>query len=478
MATLSSIGIGSGLDANSIVTQLVALERRPIELLQTEAGKLDTRLSSFGKIQSYLDTLRTASRNLGDSNTWKAATATSGDATAVGVKASAGSSPGSYAVQVTQLAALQMNASSALATPATVLGQGTLTISIGRWADNLSSFTPKSGSTSIDITIGPGEDTLEKVRDKINSTANAGVRASIVNDASGSRLVLQSSTSGAENGFRIEVADDDGNDADNAGLSRLAYDPANAAAVSTRSQAARNASATINGLVVESASNALDNVIDGVSLTLGKMTTGTVDVTVSRDTAAMKTSVDGFVKAYNDLIGLLREQTRYVADSKTAGPLQGDRTAISILGQLRSAMSGSSSASSVFARASDIGLSPQADGTLKVTGTKLDAALGKIDELQKFFSTVTDSPATNGLGDRLRKLTDGLLGTEGAVTSRQEGLRKLKSLNGDRQQALEDRVAQTEKRLRAQYQALDASMARLSSLQNYVSQQITNWNKS
>lgn len=478
MATISSIGIGSGLQSESIITQLVALERRPIELLQTEASKLDTRLSSFGKIQSYLDTLRSASRSLSDGSTWKAATATSGDTTAVGVKASSGSSPGSYAVQVNQLAALQMNASSALASPTTTVGQGTLTISIGRWADNLSSFTPKAGTTSVDITIGPGEDTLEKVRDKINNTSDLGVRASIVNDAGGSRLVLQSRATGAENGFRIQVADGDANNADNSGLSRLAYDPENAAAVSTRSQAGRNATATINGLAVESATNSLDNVLDGVSLTLGKVTTGPVDVTVSRDTAAMKGSIDTFVKAYNDLVTMLRDQTKYVADSKSAGPLQGDRTAISILSQLRSAMSTSSSASSVFQRASDIGLSPQTDGTLKVTGSKLDAALGKLDDLQKFFATATDVSTTNGLGDRLRQLTDRLLGTEGAIPSRQEGLRKLKSINGDRQQALEDRVAQTEKRLRAQYQALDTSMARLSSLQNYVSQQITNWNKS
>ena len=111
MATITSTGIGSGLDVNSIVSQLVALERRPIEMLRSEAGKLDARLSSFGKIQSALDALRSASRSLTDSSTWKAATATSGDPSAVTATASSGSSPGSYAVNVTTLAAAQMNAS-------------------------------------------------------------------------------------------------------------------------------------------------------------------------------------------------------------------------------------------------------------------------------------------------------------------------------------------------------------------------------
>ncbi len=478
MASITSIGIGSGLDVNSILTQLVALERRPIEQLQTEASKLDARLSSFGKIQSALDTMRSASRALTDSNTWKAATVTSGDSTAVTATASAGSSPGSYAVKVTGLAAAQMNATTALAASTSTVGQGTLRIDIGRWADDLSGFTPKSGSSTLNITIGPGEDTMEKIRDKINAASNAGVRATIVNDANGSRLVLKSTSSGAENGFRIQVTDGDLVDDDNSGLSRLAYDPENAIDIATRNQPGANATALINNLLVESSTNTLTDVIDGVSLNLGKLTTGTVDVTVSRDTASMRKSIDGFVGAYNDLTKLLRDQTKYDAASKSAGTLQGDRTAISILGQLRSAMGGSSSASATFGRTSDVGMSLQTDGTIKVTSSKLDTALGNITELQKFFATATTSSDTNGLAERLRLLTDGLLGTDGAVNSRQSGLRKLKTVNSDRQQSLEDRVAATEKRLRAQYQALDANMARLNGLQGYVSQQITNWNKS
>jgi flagellar hook-associated protein 2 len=137
------------------------------------------------------------------------------------------------------------------------LGQGTLTIDIGAWADDLSGFTPKAGSLSVSISIGPGEDTLEKIRDKINNTSGLGVRATIVNDANGARLVMQSRTTGEENGFRIQVSDDDGVSDDDSGLSRLAYDPENGAGVSLRNQPGANAKATINGLPVESATNAL-----------------------------------------------------------------------------------------------------------------------------------------------------------------------------------------------------------------------------
>jgi flagellar hook-associated protein 2 len=477
MATLSSIGIGSGLDANAIVSQLLALERRPIEQLKTEAGKIDARLSSFGRVQSSLDSLRSAARSLSDTSTWQAATGTSGDASAVGITVSSGSSPGSYAVQVNALAAAQMNATSAVATSSTAIGEGTLRIDVGAWSDDLATFTPKSGSTTVDIVIGPGEDTLDKIRDKINNTSGLGVRASIVNDASGARLVLQSRSTGAESGFRVQVLDGDGNNSDNDGLSRLAYDPAGGAAVSTRSQAGRNASATINGLDVESATNTLSNVIDGVSLTLGKVTTAAVDLTVGRDTAAMRKAVDGFTSAYNDLVKLLRDQTKYDAGSKSAGTLQGDRTAIAILGQMRSAMGAGSTASAVFGRLSDIGLQLQTDGSLKTTGSKLDAAIGNVGELQKFFATVDDSSSASGLAYTIRRLTDNLLGNDGSISSRQEGLRKLKTVNKDRQDALENRVAATEKRLRAQYQQLDTNMARLSSLQNYVSLQVSNWTR-
>lgn len=478
MATITSTGIGSGLDVNTILTQLVALERKPIEQLQTEAGKLDARLSSFGRVQSSLDTLRSAARTLTDAATWQAVTGTSADSAAVQVQAGSNTSPGAYAVRVNTLAAAQINATTAVAGATTAIGEGTLHIQLGAWNDDATGFTPKTGTSTIDISIGPGEDTLEKIRDKINGTANVGVKASIVNDATGSRLVLQSTTTGKENGFRIQVDDNDGVPDDDSGLSRLAYDPENGIAVSSRPQPGANATATINGLPVESASNTLSNVIDGVTLTLAKQTASAVDVTISRDNTSMRKAVDTFVSAYNDLNKLLRDQTKYDATSKSAGTLQGDRTAIAIMAQVRQAMGLSSTASSTFGRVSDIGLQIQTDGSIKTTGSKLDSAIGNLDEIRKFFSAAGTGSGTEGLATRLRALTDQFLGTDGSVSTRQEGLRKLKTVNTDRQAVLEDRVVATEKRLRAQYQQLDLNMARLTGLSSYVTQQVTRWNNS
>lgn len=475
MATISSIGVGSGIDAESIITKLLSIERQPIDQLQNAAGTIQAKISSFGKIQSYLDSLNSASDTLRSASTWKATTASSSDANAVSASSSDGSAAGSYSVTVSQLSKSQMAATTSLGTKTSTVGSGTINIDIGGWNDALTTFTP-SGST-VAITI-EADDTLEAVRDKINATDNLGVTASIVNDANGARLVFQSDTPGKANGFRITTTDDDGFDDDAAGLSRLAYDPAGGAGVMTRTQAAQNAIGTINGLAVESAGNSFENVVDGVTLKFGATTTSAVNVTVATNTDSMRTAVTNFVNAYNALVSYVKDQTKYNEGAKTASTLQGDRTAIGLQQQLRSLLGGSSSASSVFARASDIGLDVQKDGTIKVVSAKLNTALANPTELAKFFNADGATAASDGLAERVANLADNWLDASGSLTARQEGLKKLLDINGDRQEAMETRLAATEKRLRAQYTSLDTAMARLTTLNNYVSQQITNWNKS
>lgn len=497
MATISSAGIGSGLQVESIIQSLVSLERKPIELLQTEKTKMQTQLSTFGRLQSAMSTLRDTLRTLGDAPTWNAVTGASSDAAAVAVSVGANSIASSYQVSVSRLASAQQLASRAYADSSQPVGQGTLTIELGRWGTAPApsddpeappapgaAFIPKDGATAVSITIGPEDDTLAKVRDRING-AGAGVTASIVNDANGARLTLRSTATGAENAFRITVEDGDGDASDGNGLSALAYDPLGAGAPMTRNQEASNAEATINGLPVSSPSNTLGDVIDGLTLTLGKVTTvpgetvpTAVQVTVNTDTAAIKKSVTDFVSAYNEIIKLLREQTRYNEADAAAAPLQGDSTAISLQRQLRTLVGGSTGASEVLTRLSDIGLDPQQDGTLKITGSKLDSAIGNLPELRKMFATTdSDDAANDGFAQQLRRYADAVLGADGAIASRQEGIRKRIERNGDRQEQLEDRIALVEKRLRAQYTALDGRMAQLNGLSTYLTQQLAQLNK-
>ena len=473
---ISSAGIGSGIDVNSIVTQLLALERRPIDLLSATRTKLDAQLSSYGKLQASLGAVRDAARALTDASAWTPTTVASSDAAAVSAISSGSSPPGNYAVEVTRLAAAQSATTVTIPTPASVVGTGTLTIEMGQWFTDPPDFTPNAGTNSISITIGPGEDTLTAIRDKINA-AGAGVAASIVNDATGSRLAIRSKESGEENGFRISVADDDGNGSDTSGLSMLAFNPAGSSSM-VQAQAAANAVLTINNIPINSASNTLTDVLDGLTVRVSRLTTGPVDLSVNRDNETIKKTITTFAEAYNGLVKLMREQTAYDENAKTAGTLQGDSTAVGLMNKLRTMVGSSSGATTAFTRLADVGLEPQRDGTLLVNASKLDSALGRIDDLKAFFSRDEDGTASDGFGTMLRQFADLTLGADGAISTRQDSLRTRIEGISDRTAQMEDRLLLTEKRLRDQYTKLDSNMAALSSLQAYISQQVTQWNRS
>jgi flagellar hook-associated protein 2 len=472
MASISSIGIGSGLDIESMITQLIAVERAPVTKLKTEASSLQTKLSTYGKLQSGLAALRDAAAVLTRSSTWGATVGSSSDAGAVTATTGSSTLPGSYAIEVQRLASVQSNATGVYPSADALVGEGTLHIELGSWSADQSSFTPKAGTAAVDISVGPPAESLAQLRDKINAS-NSGVVASVLTDASGARLVLRSAATGEMNGFRVGVTDSDGNNFDGVGLSALAYDPSAGILTMAQALAAANAAASLNGLPIASASNTLSDVIDGMTLTLGKVTSAPVLVEAKPDTASIRKALDTFVTAYNDLNKLIAEQTKYDAASKTAGVLQGDSAAVSMRSQLRGLLGSDAGTSALFSRLADVGFDVQTDGSIKLDETKLANGLANLGDMKKLFAA-TDAlaPADNGIAVKLRSLADQMLGIDGSINARTEGLRRRIDLNQDRQEALEDRIAMTEKRLRAQYTALDKQMASLTSLSNYVTQQI------
>jgi flagellar hook-associated protein 2 len=468
---ISSAGVGSGLNVNSIVSQLVNIERQPIKLLQGQATRLETQISAFGRVQSALSTLRDAAVKLGTASHWQQSTAVSSNTAVLGSTSIGAAQKGNYSVVVSQLALGQTLTSASYATPATALGSGTMRIELGDF-DSVPPM-PKTGVTAVDIVIDPAASSLSQIRDKING-AGAGVVASIVNDIAGSRLVLRSAQTGAENGFRVQVqTDSDGNDADATGLSALAFDPsAGGSSNLSRAQTAINAKATIDGIAVESASNTLSGTIEGLTLSLRQM--GQAEVVVEPDTAALKKSVDDYVTAFNESIKLLRQQTSYDPATKQAGPLQADPSGKAMLMQLRSQFTADGGVSSAFRRPSDVGLSLNTDGTVKVDAAKLSAALANGSELQKLFGNVDSvNPAKQGIANRLQGWLKLSLDGEGTVPSRTQSLQELVRSNKEAQARLEDRVTRTEARLTRQYTALDTRMGQLSGLASYVSQQMT-----
>src|SRR5690606_29255339 len=134
---ITSLGIGSGLDSESIVTQLAALQRQPIAALQTKASAIQTKISTYGNIKSAVASVQTAAQALSNSSLWSSTKASSSDNAAVGAATTTGATPGTYNVSVSQLAASQsVVAKTALASSNALVGSGTLSISLGAWDGN------------------------------------------------------------------------------------------------------------------------------------------------------------------------------------------------------------------------------------------------------------------------------------------------------------------------------------------------------
>lgn len=475
MATISSPGLGSGLDVNSIVSQLVALERRPITLLQQQKATQQAKLSAFGLLQSYTVNVHDAVGRLAKPELWEKTRATSSDATAVTATSSASAVNGNYSIEVSRLAQAQALASAAYASNTAPVGSGTLKIELGTWSAGHTAFTPKAGTSGVDIVIEPGADSLEDVRAAINA-ANAGVSASIVKDATGSRLVLRSTATGEENAVRLTATADAPAVPGGPTLDALSFDPPSAVGSMSETLAALNATAVINGLPVSSASNTLSGVVEGLTLTLAKTTTAPVQVGVSLDSAAMRTAVDDFVKAYNEINRYIADQTKYDADKKVGGTLQGDGATRSLQSQLRGAVSTGSGASPGLARMSDLGIELQRDGSLVIDDAKFTAALANPAAVQAAFTADAIGEANDGFAVRIKALTALLTGSEGLVSTRTAGLRASIDRSDKQIERYEDRVAQTEARLLRQYSALDTSLSNLNGLGSFVSQQIQLWN--
>ena len=463
MANVSSAGIGSGLDVNSIVTQLMAIERQPLTALETKATKIQSTVSEYGKIKSAVSALRDLASKLASSTTWAQTTAAASNS-AVTATTNANAIPGAYTVEVQTLASAQTIATGVQSATATV-GAGTLHIELGTWGTGQTAFTPKAGATAVDVAIA-ATDTLSDVRDKINASG-AGVTAMIMTDATGSRLLMRSSATGADGGFRTS------------GVAPLSFDPSAGVTTMTQTQTATNAAATVNGLAVSSASNTLGNVVDGLTLTLTAVTTAPVNVNVATDAAAIKKTITDLAAAYTAVIQLIATDTKYDPVGKTGGMLQGDSAATGLQRQLRTLTGSTSAASAVFPHLSDLGLQVQADGSLTVNGTVLDNALNNVAELKKAFSNsdILD-PTKDGFGKRFRVIADSLLGVDGSLTTRTDGLAKQLQRNQKDQDALNARLDGIEKRMRAQYTALDTVMAQLNGQSSYITQQLAAFNNS
>ena len=390
---LSSSGIGSNLDINSIVTQLMAVEGRKLTTLQGQEASYQAKVSAFGQVKSAFASFQSAVSSLSTVQQFQATNATASDPAVLSAKAGASAAPGAYALEVSKLAQAQKLVAAGQASTTTSIGTGTITFEFGTIAgpkDGTGEYTAPvkdpatgkytsavfnaSGVDTKSVTIGPNSGSLAGIRDAINA-AKMGVSATIVNDGGAlpNRLVLTNTVTGAASSMKITVSGDTGG----ALSSLLDHDPATPVQHLSETMAAQDAQMTIDGLPVKKSSNSISDVIAGVTLNLSKTNVGApTTVTVARDTASVVAAVNKFVSAYNAINKTFSDASAYDPTTKTAAILNGDSSIRGAQAQLRAVMAAPVGGNyGAFSRLSEVGVSFQKDGTLALDSTKLNKAL-------------------------------------------------------------------------------------------------------
>jgi flagellar hook-associated protein 2 len=386
---LASPGLGSGLDVNNIVGQLMEIERRPLSILDGKEARHQAQLSAFGSLKGALSSFQTNISALSDPANFTAVTANFSDDAVATASASSSAIAGNFSVEVQALAQAQKLKSENFASPNATIGSGSLTIQFGSYDGGIFTLNPEKAAQS--ITISPDQASLAGVRDAIND-ADAGVSASIINDGNGDRLVIASQDTGLSNALKITVTDDDLNNTDNTGLSQLAFD-ASTGGVSnlTETVAAENAELIVDGIPISKASNTISDAIEGVTLDLLKADIGiTKTLSIARDTASVQEAIQSFVTAFNDLGTTITNLSQFDAANNQASILTGDATLRSIQSQLRSAFNTALSTSGGgLTTLSEIGITFQADGTLDLDTDKLDSVLNdSTKDISTLFAAV------------------------------------------------------------------------------------------
>lgn len=485
MAVVSSLGSASGLQLQDLLDKLQTAEQAPLKLIQTQQTAYQAKLSAYGTLQSVLTAFQAAGDKLAAAATFSAVKATSSSTDTIGVATSANAVAGSYAINVTSLAQAQSVVSTGQASQTAAVATGalpaTLTFDFGTVTgyDTATGkytnpgFTPTAGATKT-VTIDSSNNTLQGVRDAINK-ANIGVTASIVNDGSGTpyRLVVTSNNTGAANSMRISSGD--------AGLQGVigfdpaAMDPNTATTANGVRETIRgtNASLTVNGIAVTSAGNTVTDAAQGVTLTLNKLGSSTVNVT--RDMDSIKAAVTGFATAYNNLQSTASKLTAFDATNKTSSALTGDGVLRNIQVRLRGVLN-TAQTGGTLTTLSQVGVSFQKDGTLTVDDAKLTKALN--DNLGAVTQLFGGDGKTGGYGRQISDTIKGFTTTDGALKNAQDGLTKtLKDLT-DNYNKQQDRINDTIDRYRTQFTALDLAVARLNQTSSYLTQQFNALNGS
>ncbi|MSQ67318.1 MAG: hypothetical protein EXR83_03865 [Gammaproteobacteria bacterium] len=430
MATLSTPGIGSGLDIRGIVEKLMSLETAPLNKLSLQIVEKKTQLSAFGMLKAAVSNFRDALDKLADLSKFKVYSATPSDPTLLSASATSAASRGTYNIDVRRLAETHRMAAS-------ITYADTDTTAIGTAGDTL---TLTAGSSS--FTVDTGAKTLAGIRDAINQARdNTGATASIFKDDTGYHLSLAANTTGSDGALGVSYV---GSDA--FGLTTLNSDRDSSGSFTSMDL---NAVVTLEtNFTITSSSNTISDSVEGVSMNLLKV--GALTLKIDRDTASVQNTVQGFAKSYSDVIALMNKMRTDV--------LKNDPSALNnIESQMRATLNQPATVEGSFSNAFEVGISTLKNGSLAVNAAMLTSAMH--NDYEGFAKLFADP--VHGVAHRLRALADGFLGTGAVLDARGEGLqRQIKSQEGQKKR-LQLRLAATQDRLTKQYNKLDSVIASL-----------------
>ena len=449
MASLSSPGIGSGLDVNGLVTQLVAAAKTaPQNAIDKRRDTNGAELSAIGSLKSALSAFQDSLSSLADGSAFTQFLATASSTDHFSAIADATAAAGTYSVDVQQLATAEKASSGAFAAN-TTLSTGQLTIAVG--------------TKSMTIAVGSGTSSLAQLAGAINRNANnPGVTAAVVHAADGDHIVLTSTKTGAANAFSVTGTGD---------VAGLSYDPATGTGGLTSVTHAQDAKLSIDGFDVTSASNAVQGAIQGVTINLTTVSGTTPDtLTVAADNDSIQKAVQTFVDNYNKLVGTTKTLTSYDSGSGQAGALLGDSTLLGITSRLSRSLGTQFGSSGDAVRSlADIGIKFEVDGSLSLADDKLSAALaGSPEQVRTLFGNAA------GLGKSLTPMLEGYLQTGGILDGRTDSLNQSNKSLDDQQSQLDARMDALTQMYTAQFTKLDQLLTSLNSTSSFLTQQLAN----
>jgi flagellar hook-associated protein 2 len=452
MASITSTGIGSGLDVASLVQQLVAAEGQPTEIrIARKEAEFQARLSALGSVKSSLASFKTQLEKMSELESLLTRSASAADEDLLTVSADETALPGVYDIEVVQLAQTQQLRSAVFTGTGAVVGTGTLNISVG--------------SESFSVEIDDSNNTVAGIQNAINvALENRGVSATIVNADAGSYLFLTGDNTGSDQAITVTQSGGDG------GLSVLEYDPDNGLLALTETAAAQDALIRVNGFDVTSDNNTVVGAVEGVTIDLFATNAGsTTQIAIDNDRDAVKGEIQAFVDAYNELISTFENQTGYDTVTERGGPLLGDATIRGVRDQLRRELSIEvRDIDATFDSLLDIGIETDIEGRLTLDSSRLDEILGS--EFAKLGQLFANS---DGYAPRLTGIIDSYIDdTDGVLSKRVEGIEGSVEDLADQREALNVRLTSLEARLLKQFNALDALVGQLQTTSTFLTQQL------